>query len=71
VVARDLYHLQFDPVFGEDELPTAAKLAIPVGVQRGHFPVDRLIREYPFDDIGRAVVDVVTGTAVKPVLMMR
>ena len=39
--------------------------------QRGQFPVDRLIREYPIEDINRAVVDVVTGAAVKPVLMMR
>lgn len=39
--------------------------------QRGCFPIDRLIREYPFEDINRAVADVVTGAAVKPVLMMR
>jgi aryl-alcohol dehydrogenase len=39
--------------------------------QRGQFPADRLIRDYPFEDVNRAVVDVATGAAVKPVLLMR
>ena len=35
----------------------------------GKFPIERLITEYDARDIGRAVVDMSTGTAVKPVLV--
>lgn len=38
--------------------------------QRGRFSVDRVIQEYPVDDINRAVADITTGAAVKPVLVM-
>jgi aryl-alcohol dehydrogenase len=38
--------------------------------RRGRFPVDRVIREYPLEDINRAVADITTGVAVKPVLIM-
>ncbi|MGG7569418.1 NAD(P)-dependent alcohol dehydrogenase [Streptomyces sirii] len=36
--------------------------------QRGHFPVDRLITTFPFENIGDAVSGMQDGTAVKPVL---
>lgn len=39
--------------------------------QRGWFPVERIVREYPFEAINSAVADIDTGAAVKPVLMMR
>jgi aryl-alcohol dehydrogenase len=37
--------------------------------RRGLFPVDRLIRTFPFDDIAAAVAGMRDGTAVKPVLL--
>ena len=36
----------------------------------GKFPFDRLIRFYPFDEIGKAFHDSEAGTTVKPVLRM-
>jgi len=35
----------------------------------GRFPFDRLIRQYPLDDIDRAEADAVEGRTVKPVLI--
>lgn len=37
--------------------------------QQGRFPVDRLIKTYPFDDIEVAMGDVANGRTVKPVLL--
>ncbi|UOE43075.1 alcohol dehydrogenase catalytic domain-containing protein [Agromyces larvae] len=37
----------------------------------GRFPVERLVAEYDFDDIGRAVADARAGRAVKAVLVRR
>ena len=34
------------------------------------FPIDRIIAEYRFDDINQAADDVLSGAAVKPVLVM-
>lgn len=40
-----------------------------VGLYRsGHFPADRLIRYFPFDDINRAIDASLDGSVVKPVL---
>lgn len=39
--------------------------------RRGAFPLDRLVHTYLLDDVNRALEDIVTGAAVKPVLMMR
>jgi aryl-alcohol dehydrogenase len=36
----------------------------------GHFPIDRLVRRYPFADINEAFADAARGTVIKPVLMM-
>ena len=36
----------------------------------GRFPIDRLVRTYPFADINQAFEDASQGTVVKPVLMM-
>ncbi|MEZ5649761.1 MAG: NAD(P)-dependent alcohol dehydrogenase [Burkholderiaceae bacterium] len=36
----------------------------------GRFPIDRLIRFYPFDDIGQAIADSASGAAIKAVLRM-
>jgi aryl-alcohol dehydrogenase len=38
--------------------------------RQGRFPVERLVREYRFEDIGRAFADSDAGEAVKPVLRM-
>jgi aryl-alcohol dehydrogenase len=38
--------------------------------RRGIFPIDRLVTEYEFGDIGSAVTDMESGRAVKPVLIM-
>jgi len=35
---------------------------------QGRFPFDRMIRFYPFQEINRAVEDMVKGTVLKPVL---
>jgi aryl-alcohol dehydrogenase len=35
-----------------------------------HFPIDRMMTEYRFDDINRAADDVLSGAAVKAVLIM-
>ena len=37
---------------------------------QGRFPIDRLVRFYPFDEIGQAFHDSEEGTAVKPILKM-
>lgn len=37
-------------------------------VTSGRLPIDRLIRHYPFEEIQRAVGDIVSGDTVKPVL---
>jgi aryl-alcohol dehydrogenase len=36
--------------------------------QEGRFPFDRMITEYPFDDINKAVEDMEKGRVIKPVL---
>jgi aryl-alcohol dehydrogenase len=38
--------------------------------RQGRFPIDSIIREYPLEEINRAAEDLVTGAAVKPVLIM-
>lgn len=38
--------------------------------QQGRFPFDRLIRFYPFADIGKAFADIAAGQVIKPVLRM-
>ena len=38
--------------------------------QRGEFPFDKLIRTFPFEDIGRAISAARDGSVVKPVLTM-
>jgi aryl-alcohol dehydrogenase len=36
----------------------------------GDFPIDRLVRTYPFDAIAQAVADAESGAVIKPVLLM-
>jgi aryl-alcohol dehydrogenase len=51
----------------------APQVAIPMMIdhwRQGRFPVDKLIRIYPFDRIGDAFDDCRSGAAVKPVLQM-
>lgn len=38
---------------------------------RGRFPVDRLLARYPLAHINQAAEDILSGAAVKPILMMR
>jgi aryl-alcohol dehydrogenase len=38
--------------------------------RRGHFPVDRLISEFRFEEINDAAEALLSGAAVKPVLVM-
>jgi aryl-alcohol dehydrogenase len=38
--------------------------------RRGDFPIGRIIREYRLEDINRAAADMVSGAAVKPILVM-
>ncbi len=37
--------------------------------RRGRFPLERIVRTYPFTDIGRAVEDMTAGRTIKPVLV--
>lgn len=37
---------------------------------QGRFPLERLVRRYPFADVNRAIDDSDAGEAVKPILMM-
>ncbi|MDB5683188.1 MAG: Aryl-alcohol dehydrogenase [Sphingomonas bacterium] len=49
------------------------QIAIPMMLdhwRQGNFPVDRLVRRYPFADIADAFHDCHNGTAIKPVLHM-
>lgn len=39
--------------------------------QRGHFPIDRLLKYYDFKDINRAMKDSLAGKTIKPVLLMK
>jgi aryl-alcohol dehydrogenase len=36
---------------------------------RGQFPVDRMMRQYPFDQIETAIADAHSGVTIKPVLV--
>ncbi|WP_116364657.1 NAD(P)-dependent alcohol dehydrogenase [Parahaliea mediterranea] len=36
--------------------------------RRGELPLERIVTEYPFDDINRAVRDTIAGRTIKPVL---
>ncbi len=57
-------------ILGGDAAP---QLFIPMLVDyylQGRFPLDRLIRTYPFEDIGQAFADTGSGQAIKPVLTM-
>ena len=38
--------------------------------RNGRFPIDRLITEFPFADINEAADALLSGAAVKPLLMM-
>jgi Zn-dependent alcohol dehydrogenase len=38
--------------------------------QQGRFPFDRLVRFYPFAEIGKAFSDITSGDVIKPVLRM-
>jgi aryl-alcohol dehydrogenase len=57
-------------ILGGDSTPS---LFIPMLIdyfRQGRFPFDRLIRYYPFEQIGQAFRDCEQGTAIKPVLRM-
>lgn len=38
--------------------------------QRGRFPFDRLVRNYPFPDVAAAMADSLSGATIKPVLTL-
>jgi aryl-alcohol dehydrogenase len=38
---------------------------------QGRFPFDRMITYYPFEDINKAVDDMLQGKVIKPVLKMK
>ena len=37
--------------------------------ERGSFPIDKLVKTYPFADINSAFADAASGTVVKPLLV--
>jgi aryl-alcohol dehydrogenase len=71
-VAFDLNQLMGRSVRGVLEGDSVPAMFIPYLVElyrSGRFPVDRLMRRYPFEDINEAIRDAVSGATVKPVLM--
>jgi aryl-alcohol dehydrogenase len=38
--------------------------------RRGKFPFDRLVRNYPFTEVNRAIADSLSGATIKPVLVL-
>jgi aryl-alcohol dehydrogenase len=73
-VSLDMSHLLWGrSVRGIIEGDSVPHLFIPrlIGLyQRGVFPLDRLIKTYPFESISRAVEDSERGVTIKPVLTM-
>ncbi|MAN72980.1 MAG: alcohol dehydrogenase [Henriciella sp.] len=60
-------------IVGCVEGDSVVKVFIPRLIQHyldGNFPFDRLVSEYPFEDINKAVHDMEEGKAIKPVLIM-
>ena len=57
-------------ILGGDAAP---QVFIPMLVdywRQGRLPLEKLIRTYPFEEIGRAFADTASGEAIKPVLQM-
>jgi len=52
---------------GDSETQTLIPALVEL-VRSGRMPIDRLVQEYPFGEIGQAVADVAAGTTIKPVL---
>ncbi|MDK1471883.1 NAD(P)-dependent alcohol dehydrogenase [Streptomyces sp. 549] len=52
---------------GDSEIEALVPVLVSL-VASGRMPVDRLIRHYTFEEIQRAVADVVSGDTIKPVL---
>jgi aryl-alcohol dehydrogenase len=53
-----------------DRVPAAFVPRLVKLYRRRLFPVDRLVTEYRLEEINRAAEDLLTGAAVKPVLVM-
>jgi len=54
-----------------DSVPAAFVPRLVELYRRQRFPVERMVGEYRLDDINRAAEDLLSGAAVKPVLIMR
>jgi aryl-alcohol dehydrogenase len=57
-------------ILGGDAVPRAFIPKLVDAWAKGRFPVDKLVKTYPFTNIGQAFNDVHAGRAVKPVLVM-
>jgi aryl-alcohol dehydrogenase len=55
-------------VMGGDIAPTVLLPRLLDLHARGRFPIDRLVRAYPFTEVNTAMADSLTGETVKPVL---
>ncbi|MGY4099999.1 NAD(P)-dependent alcohol dehydrogenase [Nocardia sp. R16R-3T] len=53
---------------GDSETQTVIPALVSL-VRSGRLSIDKLITRYPFDEIGRAVTDMTSGKAIKPVLI--
>lgn len=73
-VAFDMTHILFGrTVRGILQGDSVPKLFLPKLIQLfqdGKFPIDKLIRHYPLDDINQAVTDMKAGATIKPVILM-
>ena len=73
-VRLDMVHLLFGRTVkgilqGDSDLVTFLPRLIDL-YREGHFPVERLIRTFPFSEINAAAHAMATGAVVKPVLVM-
>jgi len=53
---------------GDSETQTLLPVLVDL-VRSGRLPIDKLIEQYPFEDVARAVEDVHSGKTIKPVLL--
>jgi aryl-alcohol dehydrogenase len=57
-------------ILGGDAAPQVFIPMLADYYRQGRFPLDRLVRTYAFEDIGRAFADTASGETIKPVLTM-
>ena len=74
-VSLDMTHMLFGrTVRGILQGDSRPKDFIPKLIElyrQGQFPIDKLIKTYPLDQINQAIKDMESGKVVKPVIVMK